>query len=343
VSRIVQRNDGQSGLAATGDGEVVIAGTRAAGFLGIFGRGQHRVFSVNETFVIPSGVTRARVRVIGAGGGTPGVSSSGNWISGAGGGGYAHGVFDVVPGASHAVVIGAAGAAGTSGSGAGTAGGTSSFGSLISATGGQPGVNVSSGTATGGAGGVGTGGDFQAKGGKGGDGTGSNVPGSGGAAGSQLGDGGTGAIANDTPGGGGVGGNQAGPCSAGSAFGPGGLHSDKRVGGPDVLGVFNTVEGTLVENPILATCRFPFDVFTGAASYTASSNAGARSGSGAGGPGGGGSFVPSSGGHGGGGGVCNSSSAHSGGSGGVGGGAGGAFGASKPGAPGGRGLVIVEW
>ncbi|WP_050746279.1 MULTISPECIES: hypothetical protein [unclassified Shinella] len=347
MSRVVQRRDGQSGLLGLGsDGETVNAGMIGAGFLGIFGRGMYRVFNANENITIPANVKRIRVRVIGPGGSTAGVSAATNLSSGAGGGGYAHGAFDVTPGDVYAVTVGAPGAPGSSGANQAAASGTSSFGALISATGGQPGVNAPAGPVPGGLGGIGIGGDFQAKGGKGGDATANASPGSGGAAGSQLGDGGNGATVltiNDTPGGGGVGGNHASTCAAGSAFGPGGLYADKRVGGPDVLGEFNTVDGTLVENKIGATCRFPFDIFTGAASYSNNANAGARSGSGAGGPGGSGSVSPQPGGHGGGGGVGLGSSALPGGQGGIGGGAGSASGANKAGAQGGRGLVIVEW
>ncbi|ANH04592.1 hypothetical protein [Shinella sp. HZN7] len=350
MSRVVQRRDGQSGLLGLGsDGETVNAGMIGVGFLGIFGRGMFRVFNANDNFTIPANVKRIRVRVIGAGGGTTGVSTSGGgWVcSGAGGGGYAHGVFDVVPGDVFSLVIGAPGTGGAPGSNPGTAGGTTSFGSLISATGGQPGATAAAGTVPGGIGGIGIGGDFQAPGGKGGDGTAAGRPGSGGASGSQLGPGGNGATGvdpNDCPGGGGLGGNHASANAAGSAFGPGGLLSDKYAGGPDIRGIFNTTAALLVENPIDAVCRFPFDIFTGAASYSGGMPSGARSAAGAGGPGiQSTSFSASPGGHGGGGGVLIGSSAHRGGEGGIGGGAGAASGASKPGAPGGRGLIIVEW
>lgn len=86
-------------------------------------------------------------------------------------------------------------------------GGATSFGALISATGG----GAASGD-TPGAGGAGFGGDFQASGGAGGAGAG----GGGGACGSQLGDGGAGGL----PGAGGGGGGGGGACG-GFQGGPG--------------------------------------------------------------------------------------------------------------------------
>lgn len=91
-------------------------------------------------------------------------------------------------------------------------GGTSSFGALMSATGGTRGVGEVAGL-----GGVGVGGDFQASGGPGGAGEG----GGGGAAGTELGTGGAGGIAyalGRGGGGGAVGGKRGGN---GGASGPG--------------------------------------------------------------------------------------------------------------------------
>jgi len=107
------------------------------GFLGIFGKGLFRVFyGAGGTFTIPPETTSIRVRCVGAG-------KNGSTNTGSGGGGYAHGVFQVVPGTNYAVSAGGDGA-------------TSSFGALISATGG---LNGNSGGGAGsqlGAGGNGT-------------------------------------------------------------------------------------------------------------------------------------------------------------------------------------------
>lgn len=111
------------------------------------------------------------------------------------------------------------------GGGVAAAGQSSSFGALLSATGGAPSDGV-----LGGAGGIGVGGDFQARGGAGGDAclTGLFYGGGGGAAGSQLGDGGRGGdgavvvtqltrtLTNNTGGGGGgVGGHAGGTAASG--------------------------------------------------------------------------------------------------------------------------------
>lgn len=126
---------------------------------------RRQVFLASGTFTPPAGVTRARVRVWGAGGGSGGTFGTGAGSSGGGGGGYAEGIVAVTPGTGVTVTVGAAGAAGTSAAAnlpAGT-GGTSSFGALVSATGGIGGngavgvVNASSVSA----GGTGTGGDLQ--------------------------------------------------------------------------------------------------------------------------------------------------------------------------------------
>ena len=136
-----------------------------AGYMGEYGSGLWQVFTSSGTFTVPSSVTKIRVRVLGAGcGGT-------NGGRGGCGGGYAFGEFAVTPGAAYTVTIGAGGVGGASPS----AGGTTSFGALISATGG-----------TTSAGGVGVGGDYQSTGGVSANSTASG----GGASGSQLGNGG---------------------------------------------------------------------------------------------------------------------------------------------------------
>lgn len=284
-----------------------------AGFMGEFGQGLWRIFRESGTFVIPIGVTSVRVRVVGAGGGA-GIAASGIARTGGGGGGYAHGIFNVTAGDSYTVTVGTGGAGGASP----TAGGTSSFGLLISATGGDSGSATVSAI-----GGQGTGGDFQSKGGSSLFVSGAKK--GGGGAGSQLGDGG-----NGDGGGGGCGGN-GGIIGGGSAFANG-----TNFGAQDITGVFVGL-GDGAVNPINATIRFPFDSFTGGGgSDTSSGNAG-TGGIGAGGGGKGGSGSGGNGGIGGGGGSTNSSS---GGNGGIGGGS-GAGTSSNP--KGGDGLVVIEW
>ncbi|WP_291516006.1 hypothetical protein [Bdellovibrio sp. ArHS] len=180
----------------------------------------------STTFTIPAGVTRIRVSVLGAGGnGASGVWAGGG--AGGGGGGYAHGVFSVTPGAQYTVTVGAGGAGG--------AGGTSSFGSLISATGGQSGINT-----TGGAGGTGTGGSVQRSGGSGGNGYTGNTSYSGGGGGSGGGFNGNGA--NGLSSSGNSYGGNGGAGSGGAALGSGGAASTNGVDGASVtITSFTTV------------------------------------------------------------------------------------------------------
>lgn len=134
-------------------------------------RGEMQVFTSGGTFTVPDGVTRIRVRVVGGGGGG-GRGTGTNAAAGGGAGGYAEGWYDVTPGSTYTVTIGAGGAGATSPGAGGSPGGTTSFGALLSATGGQG----QSPLEAGGAGGSGSGGQINASGGAGHDATpGSNV------------------------------------------------------------------------------------------------------------------------------------------------------------------------
>ncbi len=115
------------------------------------------------SWTVPPGVSVVKVRAWGAGGaGGAGFGTAGG---GGAGGGYCEGFYNVSPGQSFIVSVGNGGA----GSGAG--GGTSSFGSLASATGGQSGGSGNGGTGgNGGAlAGTGFGSGFAVGGGAGGD------------------------------------------------------------------------------------------------------------------------------------------------------------------------------
>lgn len=286
-----------------------------AGYMGEFGSGLWRVFYTSGTFIVPSGVTKIRVRVLGGGGG--GRQNG----AGAAGGGYAHGVFTVAPLTSYAVTVGAAGVGHAT---APTAGGSSSFGALISATGG--GAAIAGGGAVGG---TGTGGNFQASGGTVGA---SAAYGGGTASGSQLGNGGT---CLDYAGAG-VGNGTSRNRAGGSAFGEAFTNSLGQQAGPDILGArANGTAGS--NNPINATIRFPFDGFTG--------GGGAPVDSGHGGFGAGGGAVATISGHGkfGGGGAGTTTGSGTAGSSDFGGGGGSTGGAGGTPGNGGQGLVIVEW
>lgn len=153
-----------------------------------------RVYNASGTFVVPAGVTKVKVTVVGAGGGGGGCTPSGTSFvsaSGGGAGGTAIGVLNVTPGASFAVTVGQGGAGGIAGQGWGVNGGTSSFGSAMSATGGSGGTWGSATTSAGGPPGNGFGGTLNILGGFGGDGQGSEtlfMPGYGGS--SYMGGGG---------------------------------------------------------------------------------------------------------------------------------------------------------
>ena len=294
----------------------------------LFGSGAFQVFRTSGTFTVPTGVKSIRVRVVGGGGGGA-KSYSGyrdyNRSNGGAGGGFAMGVFSVMPGDSYAVTVAIAAAAETDG-------GSSSFGALISATGGQSGATYTP------VGGVGVGGSVNYTGGAGGlggyfgAGAGMSVGGGGGAA-SQLGNGGAGGgaayvnvTANNFSGGGGVkgyvGGNGAsvGSYSGGSA-GSGGSGTNA------VAGSTNGVDGPpscllpiAALNPLNSPVRFPFDAFVtsgGQSLYT-----------------GGYSYPPA--------GFGGRGDFYSPWPGGIGGGGGGT-GQGSAGGPGGAGLVVVEW
>lgn len=300
---------------------VQVTKVTGAGYMGEFGNGLWRVFSSNSTFTVPAGVSKLRVRVVGGGGGGK-IGGAGG-----GGGGYAHGEFSVTPGDIYSVTVGDGGLQGGDG-------GTSSFGSLISATGGKGASGTASAT-----GGAGFGGDFQASGGASGASAGTG----GGGAGSQLGNGGfTTAVASHCGGAGVNGGSVLANFAGGaSAFGNSVREGDC---GPSIAGTRPAPGLAGIANPINAVIRFPFDGFTGSggapgALTTSFGNDGAG-GPGAGGGGTSTSGIATNGGDGGGGGGAGGSA--SAGNGGIGGGGGGTRSSGAAGR-GGPGLVIVEW
>ncbi len=126
------------------------------------GFSQIQTFTASGYFVVPQGVSRLRLTVIG-GGGAGGTHAS---IPSGGGGAAGQAIrilSGIVPGSVVPVTVGVGGAALTGGNtGNGGAGSTSSFGVYVSATGGQGGGGgAGSTTAAGGAGGSGVGGDVN--------------------------------------------------------------------------------------------------------------------------------------------------------------------------------------
>ncbi|MDT7953415.1 MAG: hypothetical protein RQ966_18075 [Acetobacteraceae bacterium] len=179
-----------------------------------------QVFSSNTTWAVPSGVSRVRVRLVGAGGGGGGGTANFGG-GGGGGGGYAEAILQLQPGQNIAVVVGVGGASSPANV-TGGAGGASSFGNLVVAQGGFGGASANP-DSHGGTGGLGTVGTLVYPGGMGGDGPMiGNVPaGSGGA--TVFGGGGRGSMGGGTsadgraPGsgaGGGYGANSAGGFGA---------------------------------------------------------------------------------------------------------------------------------
>lgn len=137
-------------------------------------------FTSSGTFTVPAGVTTVTVEVLGAGG-----KGGNNGAGGGGGGGYASGTYTVVPGTSHAVIVGEP----TSGTG------TSSVTSLgISATKGANGISLTNPQVIGGGGngGTGIGGQINRTGGNGGGGYYTYFGGGGGGAAGSIGNGGNG-------------------------------------------------------------------------------------------------------------------------------------------------------
>jgi len=103
--------------------------TSAPPTVGVFGQ----LFTSSGTFTVPAGVTKLKIICIGGGGGAASDGKPGGF------GGYAEGYYTVTSGSSYSVTVGGGG-------GAGSNGGTSSFSSLISATGGSGATTSTQGT-----------------------------------------------------------------------------------------------------------------------------------------------------------------------------------------------------
>jgi hypothetical protein len=99
-------------------------------------------FFSSGTFTVPAGASQIYVLLWGGGAGNAGGGTGGS-------GGSAQGIYTVTPGTSYTVTIGSGGIGKNPGAGTGTDGGTSSFGSLITCTGGTCiGGATGTGTAT---------------------------------------------------------------------------------------------------------------------------------------------------------------------------------------------------
>ena len=122
-----------------------------------------QLFTASGTFTVPQAVYQIACEVWGGGsGGVGGDGAAGS------AGGYGWGTYNVTPGGTYAVTIGAGGAGRTGASGlASVAGGTTSVGALISATGGASVAGSPSSGPT--AGGIGSGGQLNLQGQSGAD------------------------------------------------------------------------------------------------------------------------------------------------------------------------------
>ncbi len=99
------------------------------------------ILTSTQTWVAPSDVSRVDVELCGGGGG----GARGTIVHSGGAGSYNFSSFNVSPGTSYTITIGAGGNGATS-NGAGSAGGTSSFGALFSVAGGGGGTAFNGGT-----------------------------------------------------------------------------------------------------------------------------------------------------------------------------------------------------
>jgi hypothetical protein len=162
-------NAGSAVTFSAGTKDVFVTFPASAGYAGASGQ----VFTASGTFTIPTGITRVKVTVIGAGGGGGGAQEGccvpSYFGGGAGGGGTAvKWLTNLTPGNTLTVTRGAGGAGGAANGAAGGTGGTSSVSS------GTETITSISATGSGGAspyspsgGGVGSGGDLNVTGGAG--------------------------------------------------------------------------------------------------------------------------------------------------------------------------------
>lgn len=140
---------GNSGKFLTTNGTVASFAALPASPAGINGID---IFAASGSWTCPAGVTKAHITVAGGGGGGAGASSTSPFSArGYGGtGGLGVGLVTVTPGTTYSITIGSGGAGTNTANGNGASGGSSSFSTLITATGGAGGAGApgASGTCT---------------------------------------------------------------------------------------------------------------------------------------------------------------------------------------------------
>lgn len=113
----------------------------------VFSQGS-QVFTASGTFTVPAGVTKVKVRLVGAGAGG-GATAGADTVGAPGGsGGYSEGLVDLTGVGTVTVTIGTAGTGGVAGGAAATNGGATTFGAYMTGNGGNAGGT--GGTASGG-------------------------------------------------------------------------------------------------------------------------------------------------------------------------------------------------
>jgi hypothetical protein len=130
ADNVLPSQSGQSGNYLTTNGTVASWGAIISGINDI------EFFASSGSWTCPAGIAKAFVTVAGGGGGGGGAGGGGANTGAAGGVGI--GLVTVTPGTTYTITVGAGGA-GTNANANGTSGGSSSFGSVITATGGQGG------------------------------------------------------------------------------------------------------------------------------------------------------------------------------------------------------------
>ena len=181
---------------------------------------------INSTsFQVPNGVSLLRVRLCGGGGGGgAGTPSFGG--GGGGAGGYAEGIVPVTPGQVFPIVIAQGGTPGLANGTPAGAGGTSSFGAVMSASGGFGGASGAT-YAFGGSPGAGAGGAINIGGGYGSDGNGGSYVFAGNGGASFFGGGGRAAAASSA----------AQQVAEAPGSGGGGCYGVQGNGGPGAPGI----------------------------------------------------------------------------------------------------------